>query len=181
MSFPLRARASCIAAFVAALALRAAAVTRLPSADGQFWDVQDTSPWSQDSGGIATGGRANPFNGFGYLKLQAPAPRQATPMRGRYLHGFGLAYDGAERFDSITPLLVEGMMVSRAIFAPKEANYLRYLDSFTNATNEERSVEVAWGGAVGAYADGGKAAVADTASGDRTIDARDAWVAVMQN
>jgi len=70
MSFPLRARASCIAAFIAALALRAAAVTRLPSADGQFWDIQDTSTWSQDSGGIATGGRANPFNGFGYLKMR---------------------------------------------------------------------------------------------------------------
>ena len=34
------------------------AVSRLPSADGQFWDIQDTSPWAQDSGGIATGGRA---------------------------------------------------------------------------------------------------------------------------
>ena len=66
------------AALVVALALaillgsttHPAAVTRTPSADGQFWDIQDTSPWSQDSGGIATGGRAMPFNGFGYLKLQ---------------------------------------------------------------------------------------------------------------
>ena len=33
------------------------AVTRLASADGQFWDIQDTSTWAQDSGGIATGGR----------------------------------------------------------------------------------------------------------------------------
>ena len=32
------------------------AVTRVTSADGQFWDIQDHSPWSQDSGGIATGG-----------------------------------------------------------------------------------------------------------------------------
>ena len=47
-------------------------VTPLPSADGQFWDIQDTSVWAQDSGGIATGGRANPFNGFGYV---AAAPR----------------------------------------------------------------------------------------------------------
>ena len=47
------------------------AVTRVPSADGQFWDIQDTSAWSQDSGGIATGGRSNPFNGFGYLKMTA--------------------------------------------------------------------------------------------------------------
>ena len=70
MTFSLRTRAVCASAIVAALALRAGAVTRLPSADGQFWDIQDTSPWSQDSGGIATGGGAPPFNGFGYLKLR---------------------------------------------------------------------------------------------------------------
>jgi hypothetical protein len=55
---------------VVGAAITAAAVTRLPSADGQFWDIQDTSTWAQDSGGIATGGGANPFNGFGYLKIQ---------------------------------------------------------------------------------------------------------------
>ena len=48
--------AACAAAAVAHLG----AVTRVPSADGQFWDIQDTSPWAQDSGGIATGGRSNP-------------------------------------------------------------------------------------------------------------------------
>ena len=57
-------------AFIIALTIVLDAVTRMPSADGQFWDIQDTSAWAQDSGGIATGGGANPFNGFGYLKLQ---------------------------------------------------------------------------------------------------------------
>ena len=57
------------------------AVTSLPSADGQFWDIQDTSPWAQASGGIATGGRANPFNGFGYLKLQVRHSAGAAPSR----------------------------------------------------------------------------------------------------
>src|SRR5467141_2655750 len=67
------------------------AVTRVSSADGQFWDIQDTSPWSQDSGGIATGGRANPFNGFGYLKLQVRRPDRTLLVRNQYLSGFGLA------------------------------------------------------------------------------------------
>ncbi|MGE5360193.1 MAG: hypothetical protein ACM3NQ_14345, partial [Bacteroidales bacterium] len=80
-----------IAVAVAALfTFHAAAVTRLPSADGQFWDVQDTSPWAQDSGGIATGGGANPFNGFGYLKLQVRRRDGALLVRNRYLAGFGL-------------------------------------------------------------------------------------------
>ena len=69
---------ACVAAVVAAATFRTEAVTRLPSADGQFWDIQDTSPWAQDSGGIATGGRANPFNGFGYLKIRVRSGSSAT-------------------------------------------------------------------------------------------------------
>ena len=147
------------------------AVTRIPSADGQYWDIQDTSTWSQDSGGIATGGRANPFNGFGYLKL---APNH-------YLHGFGLAYDGAERFDSITPVVDTAIVVERSIFAPKDTNYLRYFDSFTNAGDVRRTVSVAWGGAAGAYEDGGRVTVATTSNGDAKIDLSDSFVTVMQN
>ncbi len=156
------------------------AVTRLSSADGQFWDIQDTSPWAQDSGGIATGGRANPFNGFGYLKIQVRRADRTLLLTNQYLRGFGLAHDG-ERFDSITPVLTAGIVVSRSIFAPKDANYLRYFDTFTNSTNEDRLVDVAWGGAAGAYEEGGLVAIATTASGDRKIDATDAFVTVMQN
>jgi amidase len=154
-------------------------VTRLPSADGQFWDIQDTSPWAQDSGGIATGGNANPFNGFGYLKLQVTAGG-AVLTRNQYVRGFGLAHDG-ERFDSITPALESGIVVDRAIFAPKDTNYLRYYDSFTNVSSERRTVSVAWGGAAGAFDDGGRMTVATTSNGDRKIDAADTFVTVMQN
>src|SRR5882757_3967447 len=100
------------------------AVTQVPSADGQYWDVQDTSAWSQDSGGIATGGRANPFNGFGYLKLRVRAGG-ATLVAHQYLTGFGLAHDGGERVDSITPVLRGDVLVARALFAPLDADYLR--------------------------------------------------------
>ncbi len=158
-----------------------AAVTRVASADGQFWDIQDTSPWAQDSGGIATGGRAYPFNGFGYLKMQVSAPGGRPAHPNRYLRGFGLSFDGVERFDSITPLLQDGIVVARALTAPRDTTYLRYFDTFTNTTGAVRVVQVAWGGAAGAYADGGIVAVATTSSGDRRIDPSDAFVAVMQN
>src|SRR5262249_29642302 len=132
---------------------RIGAVTRLNSLDGQFWDIQDTSPWGQDSGGIATGGSANPFNGFGYLKLQVRRPDSTLLLRIQSLAGFGLASDttgGIGRFDSLTPLLRGDVIVSRAIFAPENTDYLRYLDSFTDTAGEDRLVEVAWGGAAGA-------------------------------
>jgi amidase len=180
MTLSLRARAFGAAAIVAALALRAGAVTRLPSADGQFWDIQDTSAWSQDSGGIATGGRANPFNGFGYLKLRVRAAG-VTLARHRYLTGFGLAHDGGERLDSITPVLQDDILVARALFAPRDADYLRYVDSFTNTAKTDRMVDVAWGGAAGAFEDGGRVTVATSSNGDRTIDLSDAFVTVMQN
>lgn len=181
MILSLRARALGAAAIVAALALRAGAVTRLPSADGQFWDIQDTSPWSQDSGGIATGGRANPFNGFGYLKLRVRARGGATLVASRYLTGFGLAHDGAERLDAITPVLHGGVLVARGLFAPKDADYLRYVDSYANTAREDRIVDVAWGGASGAFQDGGLVTVAATSNGNRAIDLTDTFVTVMQN
>ncbi|HUQ87541.1 MAG TPA: hypothetical protein VM096_08290, partial [Vicinamibacterales bacterium] len=175
-------RAGVLAMAAAAIAIaNLGAVTRVPSADGQFWDIQDTSPWAQDSGGIATGGRANPFNGFGYLKLQVRRADNTLLARNQYLKGFGLHHDGAGRFDSVTPVMTEGIVVSRDVTTSKETQYLRYLDSFTNSTNEARIVQVAWGGAAGAYEDGGLLAVATTAGGDRRIDVSDTFVTVMQN
>jgi amidase len=174
-------RAVAIAVSIALLTLRLHAVTHVSSADGQFWDIQDTSPWSQDSGGIATGGRAYPFNGFGYLKLQVQRPDRTLVVRNQYLTGFGLAADGGGRFDSITPVLRGDIVVSRAIFAPPNTDYLRYFDSFTNVADQDRIVDVAWGGATGAYEDGGLVAVATSSSGDRLIDASDTFVTVMQN
>jgi len=162
----------------ATLGVVAHAVTRLPSGDGQYWDIQDTSWWSQDSGGIATGGRANPFNGFGYLKLRR---NETSDTAAVYLRGFGLAHDGAERFDSITPVVSGDIVVSRSIFAPKDTNYLRYVDSFTNVSDALCTIEVAWGGAAGAYADGGKVTVATTSSGKAAIAVSDTFVTVMQN
>jgi len=174
-------RAIAVAVSIALLTLRLHAVTHVSSADGQFWDIQDTSPWSQDSGGIATGGRAYPFNGFGYLKLQVQRPDRTLVVRNQYLTGFGLAADGGGRFDSITPVVRGDIMVSRAIFAPSNADYLRYFDSFTNVADQDRIVDVAWGGATGAYEDGGLVAVATSSTGDRLIDASDTFVTVMQN
>lgn len=156
------------------------AVTRVPSGDGQFWDIQDASAWSQDSGGIATGGRSNPFNGFGYLKVQVRRGNDIL-VRNQYLRGFGLQHDGQGRFDSITPAFVEGVAVDRNITTQPRTNYLRYVDTFTNTTDQERIVRVAWGGAVGAYEDGGLATVAVTSDADRTIEVDDSFVTMMQN
>ena len=61
------------------------------------------------------------------------------------------------------------------------ANYLRYVDRYTNVAAEARIVSVAWGGASGAFDDGGRVTVATTSNGDRQIDLTDSFVTVMQN
>jgi len=73
------------------------------------------------------------------------------------------------------------VLVARALFAPRDTDYLRYVDSFTNTAAEDRAIDVAWGGASGAFEDGGPVAVATTSNGDRTIDLGDSFVTVMQN
>src|SRR5207244_11501059 len=109
------------------------------------------------------------------------SPYRVSLVRHQYLRGFGLAHDGAERFDSITPVLHGGLVVDRAIYAPKDTNYLRYVDSYTDVADRARVVRVAWGGASGAYEDGGRVTVATTSNGDRRIDLSDSFVVVMQN
>ena len=117
---------------VIATTLRTDAVTRVNSADGQFWDIQDTSPWAQDSGGIATGGRANPFNGFGYLKLQVRSPGTTLLVRNQYMPASvsRTTAPRAPRFDH-DPVLRDGIVVAARFSRRRTANYLRYFDSFT--------------------------------------------------
>ena len=78
-------------------------------------------------------------------------------------------------------MLTEGILVSRGVTTAKDTQYLRYFDSFTNTSTEPRTIQVAWGGAAGAFDDGGQVAVAATANGDRRIDLSDGFVTVMQN
>ena len=173
-------KAGLIAAIAAVIAIASLdAVTRVPSADGQCWDIQDTSPWAQDSGGIATGGRANPFNGFGYLKLQVRRADNSLLARNQYLKGFGLHHDGAGRFDSITPVLTEGVLVSRV--TTTKDTVPSDTDASPTVPTKDRIVQVAFGGRGSIAEDGGQMAIAATSSGDRRIDLADAFVTVMQN
>ncbi len=159
----------------------AAATTPLAAANGEPWDIQDTSTWATDSGAIATGGTSLPFNGFGYLKVRVLDPQGQVRVPTTVLRGFGLAYDGGERFDSITPVMAGRVAVARSIYAARTGDTLRYFDTFTSFESEPVVVEVAWGGACGAYEEGGLVSVAATGNGNRELELEDAFVTVMQN
>ena len=158
-----------------------AATTPLAAKNGEPWDIQDTSAWATDSGAIATGGPSFPFNGFGYLKVRVLGAQGQVLVPTTPLRGFGLAHDGGERFFSITPVMAGRVAVSRSIFAAPTSDTLRYFDAFTSFATEAVTVEVAWGGACGAYEEGGRVSVAATGNGNRTLEPDDAFVTVMQN
>jgi amidase len=160
---------------------RAGATTPVASANGEPWDIQDTSPWATDSGAVATGGPSFPFNGFGYLKVRVLGPQGQVLVPTTTLRGFGLVHDGAERFDSITPVMAGRVAVARSLRVPRTTDTLRYFDAFTSFASEPLTVDVAWGGTCGAYEEGGRVTVADTGNGNRTLEADDSFVTVMQN
>ncbi len=151
------------------------------ASNGEAWDVQRGENGDRDSGAIASGGASYPFDGFGYLKLRIPDTSDAMLAHGRYLEGFGLVPDGDRRFDSLTPLYLGGVVASRALYAPDDEDYLRYVDSFTNTLGSAITLEVVYGGAIGAYADGGYPAIAATSDGDRKLEIGDNYVVFMQN
>jgi Asp-tRNA(Asn)/Glu-tRNA(Gln) amidotransferase A subunit family amidase len=71
--------------------------------------------------------------------------------------------------------------VARSIYASPAGDTLRYFDAFSSFATEPLTVEVAWGGACGAYEEGGRATVAATGNGNRALETGDAFVTMMQN
>lgn len=71
-----------------------------------------------------------------------------------------------------------GVFVSRALFAPFDKDYLRYIDTFTNNSGATRKVVVAWGGDLGSD---DCTLQARSSSGDRLIDFSDRWGVTIEN
>ena len=160
---------------------RPSAVTHVPSRDGQFWDIQDTSPWSAGQRRHRHRRPRHPFNGFGYLKVHVRR-NDALLVRNRYLTGFGLSPDGGVALRLDPPALVaRDRRVARDLTHRQTLTTSATSTASSTPRDDDRIVEVAWGGAAGAYDEGGLAAVAATSSGDRRIDQADSFVTMMQN
>lgn len=151
------------------------AQTTVPSDNGHPWDVLDTT--SSDTGGISDGGD-DAFDGFGMVRLRT-RDGSGTILTGDVeLSGFGLVHDGGRRFSTTSPVSVDGVQVTRALYAPLATDYMRYIDTFTNTGGAARQIQVAWGGNLGSDSN---TTVAATSSGDLSITAADAWALTIEN
>ncbi|MDB6001743.1 MAG: Amidase, partial [Rhizobacter sp.] len=172
----------------------ASAFNYVADANGTYWGIQDAAPPRVDTGSIRAtqvGAGQSPaystgINGFGGIKvtLVAKAQRQgrdALPPRlnGELMRGFGLQFDGVDRFNTTQSLNLGGVTISRSVYINRGANWGRWLDTFTNTTPAALIIKVAFGGQSGMGDSGSNSsAIVSTSSGDATVSAADAWVNV---
>ena len=159
-------------------------------ANGTWWGIQDAAPPRVDTGSIRATqigpGQAPAYstsiNGFGGVKVlvhTTPEPR----LNGEIMRGYGLTFDGINRFTTTQSIGLGGVTISRAVYINNSANWGRWFDSFTNTTDAPIVVRVAFGGqsGVGIGASGANnqsSAIVNTSSGDAVVTAADAWVEV---
>jgi len=153
--------------------------------NGTYWGIQDDYSPRVDTGSIratqiAPGGQNGTFstsiNGFGGMKVLVQAS-PAPYLNGELMRGFGLTFDGTNRFDTTQSIDLGGVVISRSVYINTGANWGRWLDTFTNTTKSPLTIKVAFGGQSGIGTTGGNSsAIVTTASGDATVTSADAWV-----
>jgi amidase len=157
-------------------------------ANGTWWGIQDAAPPRVDTGSIRatqvgpgqTPGFSTSINGFGGIKVlvqMTPAPR----FNGEIMRGYGLTFDGVNRFATTQSIDLGGVTISRSVYINNSANWGRWLDSFTNTSKSPITIKAAFGGQSGMGTAAGTApqnssAIVNTSSGDAIVTAADAWV-----
>ena len=155
-------------------------------ANGTYWGIQDAASPRVDTGSIratqiAPGGNNVPFstqiNGFGGIKVLVQTTRPPR-FNGELMRGFGLTFDGVDRFATTSSVGLGGVTISRAVFINRGANYGRWIDSFTNTSDRPMTIKVAFGGQSGIGTAAVSTAVVNTSSGDTLVTPADSWVEV---
>ena len=162
-------------------------------ANGTWWGIQDAASPRVDTGSIratqtgpgdclftacVTPPYSTSINGFGGIRVlvdTAPAPR----FNGEVMRGYGLTFDGVNRFTTTQSIDLGGVTISRSVYINSGANWGRWLDSFTNTTKSPITIKAAFGGQSGIGSAGGNSSsIVNTSSGDAIVTATDSWVEV---
>jgi amidase len=174
-----------------ALAGSVSAFNYVVDANGTYWGIQDAASPRVDTGSIratqvAPAGQLGAFstaiNGFGGIKVFVQS-KQAPRFNGELMRGFGLRFDGVDRFTTTQSVGLGGVTISRSVYVNRSANWGRWLDSFTNTMDKPLTIQVAFGGqsgiGIGASGAGNQTStLVNTSSGDALVTAADSWVEV---
>ncbi|MDO9355651.1 MAG: amidase, partial [Solirubrobacteraceae bacterium] len=122
----------------------ASATTYVPLASGDRIGVQDAAAPGLDTGSIRNT-TAQALTGFGGLRLRVAGSvltAKEQTFNGELMRGFGLRYDGYDRFKTTKAVPLGGVSTTRSIRVNRDANWFRYLDTFTNTTSHTVTAEV---------------------------------------
>jgi amidase len=164
----------------------ATAFNYVADGNGTYWGIQDAASPGVDTGSIRAtqagfglaSGYSTSINGFGGIRVlvqKTPAPR----FNGEVMRGFGLKFDGMDRFTTTQSVDMGGIIISRSVYVNRRANWGRWLDTFTNTTKSAVTIQVAFGGQSGIGPSGvNSSAIVKTSSGDAQLTPSDTWVEV---
>src|SRR5262245_30890878 len=181
-----------------------AAFNHVTDASGTWWGIQDSESPNVDTGSIratqtgpgdclfnacVTPPYSTTINGFGGIRVlvhATPAPR----MNGEIMRGYGLEFDGVNRFASTQSIDFGGVVISRSVHINSAANWGRWLDTFTNTSKSPITIEAAFGGQSG-YGEPltnpaetlhpspfNASSIVHTSTGDAVVTPLDSWVEV---
>ena len=110
--------------------------------NGTYWGIQDDDSPRVDTGSIratqiAPADRAAPSapRSTASAASRCWCRRRRRPyLNGELMRGFGLTFDGVNRFDTTQSLDLGGVVISRSVYINTGANWGRWLDTFTNTT-----------------------------------------------
>ena len=174
-------RATFISACLAATALAALAATPasainyVTTANGGAFGIHDAAAPGLDTGSVRDA-VDNALRGFGGIRVRVSGGLTPDPrLNGELMRGFGLRFDGLDRFDTTDDVDLAGLSIRRAIRIDRSGDWVRYLDTFTNTTARPIRAEIAFGGQIGTGAGTGQSRIVDTSSGDTLITNADSW------
>jgi amidase len=158
------------------VARSATAFNYIADLSGTYWGIQDDAPPRVDTGSIRAtqvapgqnGGYSTSINGFGGIRVAVQTA--AVRFNGEVMRGFGLRFDGVDRFTTTQSVDMGGVTISRSLYINRSANWGRWLDTFTNTTKGRITIKVAFGGQSGIGSSGANSsAIVKTSSGDTPV------------
>ena len=116
----------------------------------------------------------NALRGYGGIRVRVAGALtgRAAVMNGELMRGFGLRYDGYDRFRTTQAVQLGAVSITRAIRIQRNDRWARWYDTFTNTTTQSTTVEVVFGGQTGYNTGENQSEIVATSSGDTTRDDR---------
>ena len=162
-------------------------------ANGTWWGIQDAASPRVDTGSIratqtgpgdclfkacVTPPYSTSINGFGGIRVLVDTT-SAPRMNGEVMRGYGLTFDGVNRFTTTQSIDLGGVTISRSVYInTARTGAAGSTLSPTPRNRRSRSRPHSAASRASAAAGGNSSSIVNTSSGDALVTAADSWVEI---